>query len=168
MDATLLTALGLLDCNIFRRISSVEFEVLHRAGDWLDELLPETKNAKIFSFQQNSAYLEDFLIDAQNLWQMKQEGRIESGLWSEQLPTQLLRLEATAVQSGDEGYLIVNKIDAKYKQKQQTLQIARELLLSTDKITAQHDYLHARLDELLSGPYHQLPMQQAVAQALEQ
>lgn len=169
MDASLLTALGLVDCVVFRRISAAEFEVIHKAGNWLDELLPETVHDKVFCFEQNSAYLEDFLIDAENLWQTNKNGRIESGLWSEQLSTQLIRLEAIAVVVDNQNYLVINKLDAKYRQKQQTLQIARELLLSTDRISAQHDYLHARFDELLSNqPNQTLTSQQPVALALTQ
>jgi diguanylate cyclase (GGDEF)-like protein len=168
MDASLLTALGLLDCVVFRRLSSAKFEVLYRAGNWLDELLPEIVDTKVFCFAQNSAYLEDFLIDAENLWQANKNGRIESGLWSEQLSTQLVRLEASAVVANKQNYLIVSKLDAKYRQKQQTLQIARELLLSSDKISAQHDYLHSRLEELLSQPNRTQTAQQPIAQALTQ
>jgi diguanylate cyclase (GGDEF)-like protein len=168
MDASLLTSLGLLDCVVFKRLSAVEFEVLYKTGNWLDELLPETINSKIFYFEQNSAYLEDFLIDAEILWRANKDGRIESGLWSEQLSTQLIRMEASAVVADKQAYLIINKLDAKYRQKQQTLQIARELLLSTDKISAKHDYLHARLEELLSEPNRALMAQQPVAQALAQ
>jgi len=169
MDASLLTTLGLIDCVVFKRVSVSEFQVMHNAGNWLDELLPETVNAKVFSFKQNSAYLEDFLIDAENLWIADKNGRIESGMWSEQLSSQLIRLEACAVVADHQGYLVVNKLDAKYRQKQQTLQIARELLLSTDRISAQHDYLHARFDELLSNQCNQaLTAQQPVAQALAQ
>ncbi len=168
MDASLLTTLGLLDCVVFRRISAEKFEVMHKAGNWLDELLPETVDVKVFCFEQNSAYLQDFLVDAENLWRANKDGRIESGLWSEQLSTQLVRLEASAVVSDNQGYLIVNKLDAKYRQKQQTLQIARELLLSTDRISAQHDYLHARLEELLSQPDRAPTAQQPIAQALAQ
>lgn len=168
MDTSLLTALGLLDCVVIRRVSAVEFEVIHKEGTWLSELLPETIDAKVFCFAHNSPYLEDFLIDAENLWQTNKDGRIESGLWSEQLSTQLIRLEATAVVTNNQPYLIVKKVDAKYKQKQQTLQIARELLLSKDRISAQHDYLHARLEELLSVPNRAFTGQQPVAQALEQ
>jgi diguanylate cyclase (GGDEF)-like protein len=169
MDASLLTALGLLDCIVFKRLSPAEFEVIYKAGNWLDELLPETVKAKVFCFEQNSAYLEDFLIDAESLWRANKDGRIESGMWSEQLSTQLIRLEATAVVAEGRNYLIVNKLDAKYRQKQQTLQIARELLLSRDRISAQHDYLHARFEELLSSqPNQALTAQQPVAQALTQ
>ena len=168
MDASLLTALGLLDCVILKRLSVGKFEVIYKAGDWLDELLPETVNKQAFSIEQNSAYLEDFLIDGESLWHSNKDGKIESGIWSEQLSNHLIRLEASAVQTDQQSYLIINKLDEEYNQKQQTLQIAREMLLSTDKISEQHDYLHARLEELLSEPNGTLASQRPVAQALSQ
>lgn len=168
MDASLLTALGLLDCAVFKRVAAVKFEVIYKSGNWLDELLPETVGKKVCVIEQNSAYLEDFLIDAEHLWQTNKDGRIESGIWTEQLSTQLIRLEASAVQADHQSYLVINKLEDKYNQKQQTLQIAREMLLSTDKISEQHDYLHARLEELLSEPNGSLAAQQPVAQALSQ
>lgn len=168
MDASLLAALGFLDCIVFQRLSPTEFEVLYKAGNWLDELLPETVGSKIFSFEHNSAYLEDFLIDAENLWLVNKNGRIDSGMWSEQLSNQVIRLEASAVVADKQSYLIVNKLNAKYKQKQETLQIARESLLTADKISAQHDYLHSRLEELLSEPERAFTANQPVTQALAQ
>jgi diguanylate cyclase (GGDEF)-like protein len=168
LDASLLTALGFLDCVVFRRLSPSKFEILHKAGNWLDELLPETVGATVFSLGHNSAYLEDFLIDAENLWQVNKNGRIESGMWSEQLSSQLIRLEASAVVADKQNYLVVNKLDAKYRQKQETLQIAREFLLSADKVSAQHDYLHARLEELLSEPNRSVSATPPVAHVLLQ
>ncbi|WP_339719305.1 bifunctional diguanylate cyclase/phosphodiesterase [uncultured Paraglaciecola sp.] len=168
MDTSLLSALGFLDCIVFKRLSASEFEVVYKAGNWLDELLPETVDTKVFSFEHNSAYLEDFLIDAENLWNVHKNGRIESGMWSEQLTTQVIRLEASAVVADNQNYLIVNKLNAKYRQKQETLQIARESLLTADKISAQHDYLHSRLEELLSEPNRTLTTKQPVSQALAQ
>nr|WP_252732225.1 bifunctional diguanylate cyclase/phosphodiesterase [Paraglaciecola arctica] len=89
-------------------------------------------------------------------------------MWSEQLSNQVIRLEASAVVADKKNYLIVNKLNAKYKQKQETLQIARESLLTADKISAQHDYLHSRLEELLSETERAFPANQPVTQALAQ
>lgn len=168
MDATILASLGLLDCVVFKRVCAQKYSVLYNVASWLDELLPETINADIFEFAQNSLYLDDFLLDAENLYQSEQEGRVESGLWSEQLPTQILRLEASAIVSEGQCYLVVQKVNAEYLQKQQTLQLAREMLLSSDKVAAQHAYLHARLDDLLSEPQDNAFMHRPVVQALEQ
>lgn len=167
MDASLLKTLGLLDCIIIQRVNTNEFEVLYMSNKWATELLPEAVG--IFSFSEDSSpYLLDFLIDANSLWKAEKDGKIESGIWSEQLPSQLIRLEATAFCKNKNQFLQINKIDASYKEKQKTLQIARELMFSADKISEQHEYLHAKMDELLSGPTQTFSLKQQISQALEQ
>ncbi|MFT2089638.1 putative bifunctional diguanylate cyclase/phosphodiesterase [Paraglaciecola sp. 2405UD69-4] len=167
MDASLLNTLGLLDCIIIQCVGDNDFEVMHMPKDWGAELLPEAKG--IFNFSEDSSpYLLDFLIDANALWKSSKEGKIDSGIWSEQLPSQLIRLEASALFKEQKQFLIINKIDASYKQKQQTLQVARELMFSADKIAEQHDYLHSQMDELLSDPTESFALKQQITQALEQ
>ncbi|MCF2949026.1 EAL domain-containing protein [Paraglaciecola aquimarina] len=169
MDTSLFHDLGLLDCVIFKRIEPTKYEVLYNAQDWLFELLPETKSQKSFRFAQNSLYLEDFLIDAEALWISKQPGSVDSGIWSETLPSrELLQLEASAMVCNQQEYLVIHKLKDKFTQKQQTLQIARELLLSNDKITEQHEHLHAQMDELLSQSERTKAFQQPIINALEQ
>ncbi|MEP1385796.1 MAG: EAL domain-containing protein [Paraglaciecola sp.] len=167
MDASLLKTLGLLDCIIIQRMNTNEFEVLYMSNNWATELLPEAVG--IFTFSEDSSpYLLDFLIDANNLWNSEKDGKIDSGIWSEQLPSQLIRLEATAFYKNKNQFLQINKIDASYDEKQKTLQIARELMFSADKISEQHEYLHAKMDELLSGPTQTFFLKQQISQALEQ
>ncbi|MEP4299591.1 MAG: diguanylate phosphodiesterase, partial [Paraglaciecola sp.] len=167
MDASLLKTLGLLDCIIIQRMNTNEFEVLYMSNNWATELLPEAVG--IFTFSEDSSpYLLDFLIDANNLWNSEKDGKIDSGIWSEQLPSQLIRLEATAFYKNKNQFLQINKIDASYEEKQKTLQIARELMFSADKISEQHEYLHAKMDELLSGPTQTFFLKQQISQALEQ
>ncbi|WP_133467887.1 putative bifunctional diguanylate cyclase/phosphodiesterase [Paraglaciecola marina] len=167
MDASLLKTLGLLDCIIIQRVNTNEFEVLYMSNNWATELLPEAVG--IFTFSEDSSpYLLDFLIDAKNLWNSEKDGKIDSGIWSEQLPSQLIRLEATAFYKNKNQFLQINKIDTSYEEKQKTLQIARELMFSADKISEQHEYLHAKMDELLSGPTQTFFLKQQISQALEQ
>jgi diguanylate cyclase (GGDEF)-like protein len=169
MDTSLFHDLDLLDCVIFERTGINKFEVLYNAQQWLFDLLPETIDKTTFQFEQNSLYLEDFLIDAEALWASKTPGSVDSGIWSEALANdQLLRLEASANVNNGRYYLIVHKLKDKFDQKQKTLQIARELLLSNDKITEQHEHLHAQMDELLSQSERSKAFQQPIIQALEQ
>ena len=119
MDASLLNTLGLLDCLIIQSYNSNDFEVLHRSNDWVTELLPEAATNGLFNFSEDSPpYLLDFLIDAKYLWKSGKEGKIESGIWSEQLPSQLIRLEATALLKEKKYFLVIQKLDATYQQKQ--------------------------------------------------
>jgi diguanylate cyclase (GGDEF)-like protein len=169
MDSTLLKTLDLLDCVVFKRVGKERLLVVYNEADWINLLIPEIQdNNKAFNLENHSAYLEDFLIDAENLWHSNKAGRIESGIWSEQFSTQLLRLEATAILTDGVCYLVIHKVTNQYAQKQATLQVARELLLSSDKVAAQHEHLHDRLDDLLRTdknlPVTKQPLALAIAQ----
>ncbi|MDU0353625.1 EAL domain-containing protein [Paraglaciecola aquimarina] len=168
MDTSLFHALNLLDCVILERISENKFEVLYNKSQWLDLILPESKSSQPFSFQQNSIYLEDFLIDAGELWDGQKEGKIDSGIWSEKRAEQTFRLEAAAFVKQGKCYLVVHNIKQQFEEKQQTLQIAREVLISSDKFVEQHDFLHAKIDSMMQQIDNSKTIQQPVLQALEQ
>ena len=150
IEGSLLQALGLVNSAIFKRIAPGQFETLFAATPWLTSLLPESQSSPCFFYQQACAYLNDFLIDAEAFWQAGEDGQIQSGIWHEQTPSQLLHLEATAAVAQHTCYLLIHNIENEYQRQQQTLQIARELLISNDKIMAQHDYVFNRLESLLS------------------
>ncbi|MGS2719220.1 EAL domain-containing protein [Paraglaciecola aestuariivivens] len=147
MDTALLSSLGLLNCLVFKRLGAGEFELIYNQAAWKDEWLPS--NAQIVKFENEAGYLEDFLIDAENLWRNQAFGKIKSGIWSEQTSKQTLRLEASAIATELDNYLVIDNVSAKYMDKQETLQIARELAFSQEQITSQHQYINARLDQIL-------------------
>jgi diguanylate cyclase (GGDEF)-like protein len=169
MRHSLIQALGIIDCCILKRLGLVEFEVLHANKTWFHELLPEAHQNNPFVFSQNSAYLDDFLIDAEEFWRMGNAGQIHSGICSEQTASSLLRLEAIAAIAEGEKFLVITNLQQEYDRQQQTLQVARELLISNDKVMAQHDYVHERLDSLLKANQDQhiliAPIQKAIESA---
>lgn len=169
MQQSLIQALGIIDCSILKRIGKNQFEVLHSNKDWFLELLPEAEGKTKFEFAQQSAYLQDFLIDAEEFWQIDNAGQIQSGIWSEQTAERVLRLEAIAAVANGERFLVISNLQQEYDRQQKTLQVARELLLSNDKILAQHEYVHERLDALLNETQNlheiQAPIQQAIESA---
>lgn len=169
MQHSLIQALGIINCCIFKRLGVSEFEVLHCNQDWLYELLPDAYQSTTFLFSKNSAYLDDFLIDAEEFWRMGNPGQIHSGIWSEQTNNTLLRLEAIAAIAEGDKFLVITNLQQEYDRQQQTLQVARELLISNDKVTAQHDYVHERLDSLLKASHDQdllmAPIQKAIESA---
>jgi diguanylate cyclase (GGDEF)-like protein len=168
MQQSLIKALGIIDCSIFKRVSATKFEILLSNESWLFKLMPEASDTPSFDYQNDSAYLNDFLIDAEPFWQAGEEGQIQSGIWSEQVPEQLLRLEAIAAVSDGECFLVINNLENEYLRSQRTMQAARELLLSNDKIMAQHEYVHQRLDALLSESQSAQELQHPISLAIEQ
>jgi diguanylate cyclase (GGDEF)-like protein len=168
MQQSLIKALGIIDCAIFKRLSKNSFELLHFDGDWLSGLMPEATDKQAFDYAQQSAFLDDFFIDAEDFWQANEEGQIQSGVWSEQTSSGLLRLEAIAAVSNNECFLVINNLENEYERQQKTLQAARELLLSNDKVMAQHEYVHERLDALLSESQSIQELQHPISVAIEQ
>ncbi len=149
MEQSLIQALGIINCSILKRHGNNKFEVMHSNESWFYQLTPEAKDQTIFSFTDSSSYLQDFFIDAENFWKIGIDGQIQSGIWTEQVPDHLLRLEAIAAVSKGESYLVINNLQEQYDKQQNTVQAARELLLSNDKVLAQHEYIHERLEHLL-------------------
>ena len=150
MEASLFQALGLVNSSIFQRLAAGQYKTLYESRDWLKMLMPEALVAGPFTYLEGSAYLTDFLLDAEEFWQRAQNGQIHSGIWREQIDGQLLHLEASAAVAEQSCYLLIHNIENEYLRQQQTLQLARELLLRNDKVLAQHDYVFNRLESLLS------------------
>jgi hypothetical protein len=149
MDTSIFHELGLLDCAVLKRDAESKFEVLYQSQDWLSILLPESNNAKSFSIGDNSLYLQDFMTDAESLWHSKEAGKEDSGIWTETISDHTYRLEAQAIASNNNQYLVIHRIQDKFEKQQRTLQLARELLISNDKINEKHETLHAQMAELL-------------------
>ncbi|WP_342806692.1 bifunctional diguanylate cyclase/phosphodiesterase [Alteromonas sp. M12] len=167
MQQSLIQALGIINCAILKRVENRKFQLLHCSEDWFYAIAPEAIGSEFFEFIGNSAYLEDFFIDAEDFWQIGNDGQIQSGIWSEQSKDDLLRLEAIAAVSKGEAYLVIHNLQAEYKKQQQTLQVARELLISNDKILAQHEYIHERLDQVLRENQTLQSLQEPIKQVIE-
>lgn len=150
MQTDLDNALALLDTAIFKRLSGRKFLIQHKAPDWLLPLVPDAEMGVQLPLADYSAFLDDFLIDAKQAWASHSQAPLFSGIWTEETESGLLRLEAHAAKSSEgECYLIISNVERYYDRHHQTLQSARELLLSNDKTLAQQQYMHERLDDLL-------------------
>ncbi|WP_340679396.1 bifunctional diguanylate cyclase/phosphodiesterase [Paraglaciecola sp.] len=168
IDASLFQALGLVNSSIFQRIAPGKFQTLYESKDWLLVLMPEALTSEAFAYLEGSAFLTDFLLDAEEFWQRGQNGQIHSGIWREQVNQQLLHLEASAAVAENSCYLLIHNVENEYQRQQQTLQIARELLLTNDKVLAQHDYVFNRLESLLSQAPDKKRQLEPLHQALQQ
>ncbi|GAA0859598.1 bifunctional diguanylate cyclase/phosphodiesterase [Aliiglaciecola litoralis] len=167
MQQSLIQALGIINCTILKRLHDHSFEVMHCNQDWFYSLAPEAVGNTLFELSDNSPFLNDFLIDAEDFWQIGNDGQIQSGIWTEQSADKLLRLEAIAAVAKGECYLVINNLEVEYKRQQKTLQVARELLISNDKVLAQHEYIHARLDEVLRINQDLQSLQEPIKKVIE-
>lgn len=120
-------------------------------SDWLQQLLPQAKLNHPFILEEQSYFLQDFLIDAKALWCNAAQSQLNSGFWTETLENHTsLHLDAKAIKTGTNNVLILtNQADA-FSQKQKTLQSARNILLANDQLQAQYEHLHNKLLSMIN------------------
>ncbi|XQW84286.1 putative bifunctional diguanylate cyclase/phosphodiesterase [Thalassotalea piscium] len=164
--------------NILSALAQVVFEVIDNktdtfklvAGqaDWAQELFPELEKSSTVVINEDTAFLHDFLYDAKRIWNADKNGSLHSGFWTEVTKNrQEYHLEAIAIKQ--ENYrllLLINQSD-EFKFRQNTLQSAREILLSNDHLVEQNQYLHNRILSILKKPSEQRHILIALTKAIE-
>ncbi|RUP79979.1 GGDEF-domain containing protein [Alteromonas sp. KS69] len=165
MDIHLLNALGITDCAIFK--STTSLLCLTPDVSWLHKIVSLDDDDKIKPDAFSSIFLNDFMTDANDIWQNDSVFTLSSGFWTEEVENESLHLEALAINSGKgEHFLVIKNVESQYEEKQKTLQAARELLLSHHEIVGQHEYIRQRLDKTLlkNKNYEKLvpPIKQAI------
>jgi signal transduction histidine kinase len=82
-----------------------------------------------------SAFLENFLYEAEELWKVAGAGPVSSGNWIEAGEEgEAIPLEATAMTVAGRHILTVRNLGAAYSQQQEMYQTARDSLLSHEKL----------------------------------
>jgi len=151
-------------------IDSRTGEVCHIAGDskWMADLFPQLHGQRSFVIDDHTPFLHDFLIDAQQVWQGDSNTSLKSGFWTEVAPNKReLHLEATAIRYNTHNILLIASLTEEFKIRQNTLQSARELLLSNDRLIEQNEYLHTRLLAILKEPEQQGDILISLTKAIE-
>ncbi len=150
MQPSLIQALGIIDCAVFKLRSGSLFEVVQSTPSWVNKLVPSINNGDTVDLSDVSLFLTDFLFDAREFWKLHSSGQVHSGIWTEALKNDTsLHLEAIAASAGLDQYLVINNVNDVYVRQQETLQVARELLISNDRVIEKHDYMHERLRSVL-------------------
>ncbi|MDT0629456.1 EAL domain-containing protein [Alteromonas sp. W364] len=169
MQPSIIQALGIIDCAVFKLQKDNDFEVVQASPEWVQQLIPNANDGKQVDLGEVSLFLTDFLVDAHEFWQLHSEGQVHSGIWTEVLNSSQLHLEAIAASADNERYLVINNVKQAYQRQQETLQLARELLISNDKVIEKHDYMHERLRSVLLrsnlGMEDSIPMREAIQYA---
>lgn len=165
MDIHLLNALGITDCAIFK--STTTLQCLTPDVSWLHKIAILDDDNKVNPDNFSSMFLDDFMTDANDIWQNDNVFTLSSGFWTEENENEALHLEALAINSGKgQHFLVIKNVETQYEEKQKTLQAARELLLSHHEIVGQHEYIRQRLDKTLlkNKNYEKLvpPIKQAI------
>ena len=150
MDIHLLNALGITNCALFRCNSESDIECLTPELPWLGNVVTIDENNKLQKKHIPSIFLDDFFLDADEVWKGETSFTLSSGFWTEHNESQVLRLEALAINSeSGSRYLVVKNVEEQFDEKRKTLQAARELLLSHHEIVGQHEYIRHKLNGVL-------------------
>lgn len=103
--------------------------LLTRAPKWMQPLIAGGQLVA-----ENSPFLENFLIDARVFWAEENQGRLRSGVWLEPSEKGEQALEATAIQSEERAFLVVEILGGKFNEQRRILQAARESHLESQKL----------------------------------
>lgn len=137
-------------------------------GEWAHDLFPQAGNKQVFTINEETPFLLDFLYDAKLLWQEPENGRVRSGLWTETtLNSKELHLEATAIKQDQHNLLVITNQREDFDLQQKTKQVAREVLLSYDRLFLKNEYLHTRLLSILNQPTEQSHILKTLAKVIE-
>ena len=137
-------------------------------NQWIRELFPHSENQQTFIIDDDIPFLQDFLIDARLIWRKPQNGKLRSGFWTEVTKNNNeLHLEAIAIKQGEHNLLVIGNQFEEFKYHQHTKQLARDLLLSNDRLYLQNEYLHSRLLSILKKPSESENILTALTKAIE-
>ncbi|MBN1292253.1 MAG: hypothetical protein JXB48_10470 [Candidatus Latescibacteria bacterium] len=146
----LIDIFSFLNIAILERSDNGTFRFIETAPAWFNTLFADAvhKNNELIT-SEVSDFLENFLIDANQLWLSGSTGRIKSGIWIETDSDDMdYALEATALSLNECKILLIEQLDIVYKDKKSVIQKGRDLHL---------DYLHInRLKDELRKSHREL------------
>ncbi len=130
ITADLFAALNIL---VLERLHFGCFKLTGTPPDWLQPFCrqPVISGMKIFIPQDEFPFLENFLIDAEELWTKKDKKQLKSGIWHQlDLSGKEYHFEATAICVNNSKLLLIELLDEEYEEKKNIIQKAREHLLN--------------------------------------
>lgn len=155
--ALLPSLLASLETVVFERRKFGNFNLIGELPEWFSRLYPNgmeyTQGGRM---GQLSPFLENFLVDAEQLWQVHTHRQLNSGIWVEQDSTgQEYALEACALFIQNRRLLTIRSLGSVFAEKQTVMQKAREnslrYLKMVDEVEQKDVLLHTIIHDL-SGP----------------
>jgi len=140
-DSILKNLFKYLNIAVLKRLSNDSFQLIGTMPVWLKNLYPDSFDKdKTINLGENSPFLENFLIDAEDFWKPETSDKLWSGQWIEESPTgEEYFMEATALVQDKTKILLIELSRYSHEEKQSIIQKGRDLGL---------DY--RRLDKLMS------------------
>jgi response regulator RpfG family c-di-GMP phosphodiesterase len=128
--------LAALNFMVLRRADDGTFLRLNTAPDWSGLLGPPDCSRGVgIALAGRSGFLDNFLVDALQLWLKGAPGRICSGVWLEtDSHGSDWPLEAQAIVADGHQYLIIQHLSEEYAERVQVMQSARTHLLAEEAL----------------------------------
>jgi signal transduction histidine kinase len=138
MNNTILSDLFVaLNVLVLERVDIGLFRVNSKVPDWLKRFCSQnlTFGMNMLIPQEEFAFLENFLYDAEEFWQSDSIGKLSSGLWSEKnLSGYEEQLEAYALSISGSKILLIELAADKFQDKHHLIQTGREQQLSYQQL----------------------------------
>ncbi|WDD96766.1 putative bifunctional diguanylate cyclase/phosphodiesterase [Thalassomonas actiniarum] len=170
MTSQLNHVLNAMDQLVLEVIDSTTCSVRLIGGDsdWAKALFPQLASQQAFIITDETPFLLDFLHDARQVWCGQLDTRLRSGFWTEVTQNKTeLHLEAIAIKKKQKNLLVIANQYEDFKLQQHTKQLARELLLSNDRLFLQNEYLRSRLLSLFKQPPEQSALPATLTKIIE-
>jgi diguanylate cyclase (GGDEF)-like protein len=139
----LLDIVQALDVVAFEPLSESVFSTLTNIPVWFKAVYQacytQSQEEVDSKFDLISAFpfVEHFLYDAKIIWKSHNDGTVKSGIWIEEGEQTEVMLEAIAVKTDDQCYLLIVNMTDSFAQRQQVYQKAREIALANEKLVVE-------------------------------
>lgn len=130
-----------LETVVVERLDDGCFQIIGSTPDWFRLIFQEADSGeKKLTLNNNSHFLENFMVDAENFWLEKGAGQLRSGPWTESDPSgNNITLEAAAISAGKRNILLIEQGRYAQDEKRYLIQKGRELRLD-----------HRRLEQVVA------------------
>lgn len=127
--------LDALNLAVLEYIEDRSFRLLSSRSKWLSDLFPDSAAADIITHRDDLDYLGNFLTDAIPFWDEGTAAKLDSGIWSEAVPTgETCWFEASARNLGNRRILILKTHGAEFTGAQKREQAAKDNLLAFEDL----------------------------------
>jgi len=126
--------LDALNLAVLEHIQNKSFRLLSARSGWLAYLFLDS-SADTVKHPDELDYLGNFLVDAIAFWYEGKSGKLDSGIWSEVIPTgEICWFQASAHNIDDRKILILKLHGAEFTQAQMREQAAKDNLLAFENL----------------------------------
>jgi hypothetical protein len=122
-------------CALFEYLGDGRFRLIGSWPPWCENVWGARRSDDAIRLGDSSPFLENFIFDAEEFWNSKREGSVDSGNWMEKdSKGGSTPLEASAYSLDGKRVLLVKNLSDTFAQQQAWFQTARDSLLAHEKL----------------------------------